>query len=66
MEGNLKNRGSYEHLMSALVKEFPDLGNEGKQKVFQFVATPMEANWLDAVDYNLFQLMDTVPAERCV
>lgn len=64
MERSLKNRGSYEHLMSALVKEFPDLGNEGKQKVFQFVATPMEANWLDAVDYNLFQLMDTVPAER--
>lgn len=60
----VKSQGSYAHLMQGLTKQYPSLGENGDSKLFQFMATAREATWTDRMDYNLYQLMNTVPAER--
>lgn len=64
MSPNFSERSSYEHLMNALVKQFPSLAQHGEQQVFQFVSTPIAATWKKAMSESLYNLMDTVPAER--
>lgn len=58
-----KSQGSYAHLMQGLRKQFPSI-DQGDSSLFQFVATPKTADWTKKMDASLYQLMDTVPAER--
>lgn len=59
-----KSQGSYAHLMQGLKQQFPSLAENADSKLFQFMATTKEATWTQRMDYNLYKMMDAVPAER--